>query len=225
MKKAIVVLALSVLVVSSVSHAVLFTDDFESGTLDQWTIEGQQAGRESTAEIINKNGSQMGHLYQDGSSWIFLSKTFDYQSDLNFSIHMETSVYSEAPDPEGNLYASAGIGFSFLDAASNELGHFKYIDTTSTWPLDDTSSVPNRHLIPIDGSLESYSLDVQDILSYITIDMDELAAIKMFFGVYASSDAYNMSANVWMNNVVVTPEPATMLLLGLGGLMLRKGKK
>ena len=104
MKKAILVLTLSVFVITAGSYAAIFSDDFESGTLDKWDIGVGQGGRTSVADVVTRNNSQMGHIYQDGLSKILISKTFDYRDGLNFSFDMETSVYSEAQDFKGFNY-------------------------------------------------------------------------------------------------------------------------
>ena len=64
MKKTIVILALSVLVTSAVSHAVIFSDDFENGTLDKWTIVGLEiVGPAGAAE--NSNTTYKAIAYYD----------------------------------------------------------------------------------------------------------------------------------------------------------------
>ena len=179
-------------------------------------------GRESIAEIVNHNSSQTAHLYQDGFSEIHISKTFNYQNELNFSFDMEVQSYSEASGSDSAWYAGAGVSFNFLDSLSNELGAVTYGSPTSTWPIEQNELLPNRHSVPVSGALSSYSLDVESILSYITIDLNALTHVQMRFFVHTSSNDYNMSGHTWVDNVVVTPEPCTLLLLGMGGLLIRK---
>jgi hypothetical protein len=203
MKKTIITLALTILIVSSASQATIFSDDFESGTLDQWTVGGRQTGRESVADIVFRNDSQMGHVYQDGLTEILISKTFDYRDDLNFSFDLETLIHSEDHDPGSAFYASAGASFTFLDSMSNELGVVRFSSSTSTYPSDVQNPLPNKHVFEIDGALASYSLDIEDILSNITIDQNALAAVRIHFAAYASGNSRNMSAHAWVDNVVV----------------------
>ncbi|MCD6174239.1 MAG: hypothetical protein J7K65_00540, partial [Planctomycetes bacterium] len=216
MKQTIIILALSVLFTSPVSQAAIFQDDFESGTLDQWTIGGRQEGRESIAEVTSYQGSQMGHVYQDGATEINISKTLDYQSDLNFSFDMEILTYTGTSDPDSDWYASAGANFYFLDSNFNELGHVKVGCATAIWPTDLLNAQPNKHVFQNDVGFAHYSLNVEDLLSNITIDQNALAYVAIRFGAYASADINNMNANVWVDNVVVTPR--TLIGLEIEGL-------
>ena len=107
MKKSILLFTLSICVITACSQAAIFSDNFESGTFDQWTIGGRQVGRESIGEIVNRNSSQTAHFYQDGFSEIHISKTFSYQNELKFSFDMEALAYSEAPRSDSAWYAGA----------------------------------------------------------------------------------------------------------------------
>ena len=65
-------------------------------------------------------------------------------------------------------------------------------------------------------------------LSYTATAEDEEMGLKLVMGFwhYWGGDSTSRSANLYVDNVSVTavPEPATMVLLGLGGLMLRRKK-
>jgi hypothetical protein len=219
MEKSILLFTLSICVITACSQAAIFSDNFESGTFDQWTIGGRQVGRESIAEIVNRNSSQTAHLYQDGFSEIHITKTFSYQNELKFSFDMEAQAYSEAPESDSAWYAGAGVTFSFLDNLSNELGAVTYGYGTSTWPIEQNELVPNRHSVPVSGALSSYSLDVESILSYITIDLNALTHVRMRFFVHTSSNDYNMNGHSWVDNVVVASEPTASLLEKIANIL------
>jgi hypothetical protein len=214
---------LSICVISIDSYAAIFSDDFESGSLNQWTIEGRRTGRPSTAEIVIRHNSKMAHLYQNGLTEVFMSKTFNYQGSLHFSFDMEIQIHSDAP-LDSAYYADAGVNFLFLDNQYNRLGRVGYGSTTSSYDLSINNPLPNTEIILVDGAFHTFSLDVTNILSNITIDQNVLACVTMQFGCYTSGDIYSMYAHNWIDNVMVTPEPATLLLWGIGGLILRRKK-
>ncbi|MHC5184578.1 MAG: DUF3466 family protein [Planctomycetota bacterium] len=210
MRKSILLFTLSICVITAGSQAVIFSDGFESGTLDQWTIGGPQLGRESIAEVVDLNSNPRAHLYQDGVGAIYIAKTFSYQNELNFSFDMEAQTYSEAPGSDSTWYAASGVLFDFLDSSSNRLGSVFLGSMTSTWPIEQNEVVSDRHSIPVSGDLSSYSVDVEDILSNIIIDMNELTHVNLEFFSYTSSNDYNMNGHCWTDNVVVTLEPGTV---------------
>ena len=91
MKKTTVLLIMAILTASANGSVVIFSDDFESGNLDQWTIGGRQQGI-NVAEVVSREGSLMGHLYHKGFTEIRLEKTFDYDPNLTFYFDMAQSA-------------------------------------------------------------------------------------------------------------------------------------
>jgi hypothetical protein len=77
--------------------------------------------------------------------------------------------------------------------------------------------------IPNDQGLTSYSFSVQNLLSYIDINEELISLVNLRFIAYGSEDSDLLTANVWIDNVSVIPEPSSFLLLGFGILaFLRK---
>jgi hypothetical protein len=209
-------------VVVSAQAVVIFEDDFEDGTLNKWTIDGRQQGI-NVAEVVTRNSTQMAHLYHKNFSEITMSKSFDYDPALTFDFDMEVAPHSDASSTSLH-YAYGGVQFLFLDSLNGNLGEVLYLCCTSSHPFDTLQGPAHRLLsIPQGSGIVSYNLNIQDLLSNITIDVDSISHVKLEFWAYASTDSYNSYTNTWVDNVVVTPEPATLLLLAAGSLaVLRK---
>lgn len=98
MKKILLFLSTVLLITLSQTsiEAATFTDDFESGNLDNWTIGGRQAEGSQIANVISYNGSLSGHLYKYSFTEITIFKDFQYNAltdnDL-FSFDLSVDVY------------------------------------------------------------------------------------------------------------------------------------
>jgi hypothetical protein len=223
MKKTITVFVLSICLTGICSSAVIFYDDFESISFSKWTSS-------SDLGIIVKDGNayadiQQSSIYGSDFSERFISKTFGYEKEMHFSFDMRTSCHSNIADPASAIFADTGVSFTFFDVQSNVLGCVKYGSCTSSYPVTANNSLPDKHYFQIsDGPWNQYSLDIKDILSYITIDQNALSRVELKFSSYITKGYYGLSAAAWIDNVIVTPEPASLLLLSLGGLVLRKKK-
>jgi hypothetical protein len=210
-------------VVVSAQAVVIFEDDFEDGTLNKWTIDGRQQGV-NVAEVVTKNSTQMAHFYHKNFSEITMSKRFDYDPALTFSFDMEVVPHSDASSTSSH-YTCGNASFVFFDSSNTELGIVLYTCTTSSYPFVIGGAVPYWWGFPIPqgAGVVSYNLNIQNLLSNITIDVGSISYVNLGFAAYASTDSYNSYTNMWVDNVVVTPEPATLLLLAAGSLaVLRK---
>ncbi len=195
---------------TSASGSIIFSDDFESGTLDKWTIGGRQKGV-NIAEVVDRHSSQMAHLHHSkASTEITIEKMFDYDPSLEFSFDMEVSVASNA-GPTSADYAMGGPHFDFYDSSEQALGHVWYMHSTSSYPFDYYNQFSAMHVFEItDGSLNSYTLNIQNVLSSINVDPSSVASVNFYFKVYNSGSGYNMSADVWVDNVTVVCELPTL---------------
>jgi hypothetical protein len=79
--------------------------------------------------------------------------------------------------------------------------------------------------IPNEAGLVSYSTSVQDLLGYITIDEDSISSVQLKFTAYCSGSDSSFTSNVWVDNVVVTPEPTTIALLAIGAVAAFRKKQ
>ena len=213
-----ILLLIMAILATSASGDAIFSDDFESGTLDNWTIGGRQQGGVNIAEVVDRHGSQMAHVHHsETSTEITIEKIFDYDSGLEFSFDMEVIVASDM-GPTSADYARGGVQFGFYDSSEENIGNVAYVLSTSSWLFDYDDSYPTLHYSDIgDGSLNSYTLDIQNVLSNIDVDPSSVASLNFYFYAYSSGSADTMSADVWVDNVTVTPEPATVLLFAAAG--------
>jgi hypothetical protein len=208
------------------AEAKIFEDDFESGNLALWTIDGRQLGI-NIAEVVDRNGSKMAHLYHQGFTEIDLTmeNLVDFDENLFFSFDMEAQVTSPFSATDDHRYASGEASFAFLDSDQNSLGVVSFIKATSSYVFDYLNPRPDIELFRIlnEQGLASYSCSVQNLLSYININEESISFVKLRFIAYGSEYNDLLTSNVWIDNVSVIPEPSSILLFGLGSLaFLRK---
>ena len=186
------------------AHAQIFTDDFETGTLDNWVIGGRQAEGTNIADVVTRHGSLMGHLYKYSFTEINFSRQFDYQPALRFNFDLEVTAWSDPP-PADNYYGSSEVRFSFYDSSEALLGFVRYATATTPYIFYIYQSDPTRHAIEIPADLlQHFSLDVNEILSHIDIDETEIATVSMLFNTYSSTRPYPaVTAELWVDNVSV----------------------
>lgn len=207
----------------SLSFGTVFYEDFEDGDLNGWDFGGRELTVNDRVDIVDHRGSNMAMVFHDGWSETYLKKTVDYNAKLNFSFDLETSLYPEAPF-SNNSFAHAGYVFHFLNENDTEIGRVYYASINSTFRYPSWNTDTNSTNF-MDLSFRRHSLGVQDVLSKIVIDESKIAKVNLYFNAYCSSDSYNMHSIVWVDNIEIVPEPATLLLFGLGGFMMRKSGK
>jgi hypothetical protein len=207
----------------SAQAGVIFEDDFEDGTLDKWTIDGRQQGT-GYAEVITKYDSQMAHLHHEGYTEVTIEKIFDYRPDLAFSFDMEAKV-SSTYGSSSTYYSAAGVMFDFLDTDKNVLARAVIARSSSDYLFTYYNPLPNWEVFGIQDDLfHSYNVKAEDLLSYFDVNRSMIKYLNFHFWAYGSALQSSLIADTYADNVVITPEPATILLLGLGGLFLR-GKR
>ena len=179
-----------------------FADNFENGTLAQWTVIGRQQGTGSAA-VVARNGSQVAQVSHQGFTEIALQRVFDYEATYVFQFDIEVQVTSEPP-PASNYYASGGMLFTFLDASDAVLGYVAYLRATTNSVFDTLRPDPTREAIEIPAGMNHYRLAAADIANLITIDTTKVARIAMSAQSYGSTNPYpSVSATTWFDNVMV----------------------
>ena len=192
---------------------VLVSDDFESGTLNQWTIGGRRLGV-NVAEVVTKHGSLMGHLrHSDDYTEITLERTFVYNPDINFTFDLEVDARSSNSSTDDD-YAHGGVRFAFMNAAEDVIGWVWYISSTSSWPFNEYRPENRNEAFAAnigDGSLSSHNLNAGEALSNLNIDHDAVVSFKFEFLAYNSGSAGTMSSDVWVDNVTISQSILTNL--------------
>jgi hypothetical protein len=182
----------------------IFVDDFEDGTLNNWTIGGRRNGT-NTSEVVSRNGSKKAHLRHQDFTEITLEKTFAFDPSMSLSFEMETAAFSQASSASDFL-ALSGVFFDFLNASGTVIGRVGYLKSTSTLSLDrHCTGLPvgicHFNSITSSGAV-GYSFTINELLNQITVT-ETIDSIKLTFDAYASGWPYNMSADVWVDNVDV----------------------
>ena len=190
-------------------QAAPFTDNFESGTLNNWVIGGRQiSGSTNVANVVPcDSGSLCGHLYHDRFTEINMYRDFEFEPTGVFSFDLKVSVSSQSP-PAPNYYGAAWVSFSFLNSGGTQLGAVNYLAATTNYPFTNwASSTTSVNGIPEDA-MEHYDLKVSDMLGQITIDPSQIAAVRMQMNTYSSTWPYPfVSAELWIDNVTTETEP------------------
>lgn len=211
------------LVTSSISQAALVSDNFESGNLDNWLIEGRQLGTHTANVITCDTGSLCGHLYQSGSfTEININQYLGYDPNETFSFDMKVDVSSTTP-PAPNFYGISGVGFSFLDQNDDVLGSVWYLASTTNYPTTNWVSPTTSVNIISENTWHHFDLDIAILLSQINIDESLIATTQMKFNVYSSTwPSPTVTAELWVDNVNSSPVPvpAALWLLGSGLISL-----
>jgi len=203
---------------------IIFSDDFEDGTLGKWTIDGRQEGN-NIAEVVSQGDNEVAHLYHTGLTEITIEKIFDYSNDLTFSFEMEVQASSPF-GPTDDDYAMSGVYFAFYDASGELIRTIAYVYTTSSVPFEQYNILPDSYYFyPIpEGEMFSYIFNAEDMLLQLGHDPTVADSVRFYFRVYGSGYGDQLVSDVWADNVVIIPEPGTLILMGFGvlGLLRRK---
>lgn len=224
MQRSLIFIALTVLFVGVGANAGAdFSDDFESGTLDNWTIDGRQLGS-NFAGVVERGGSQVAYLYHSSFTEIYMYHDFGYDPEDTYQFDLEVDTSGGG---SGAFYAFSFAGFNFLDATSTNLGGVGYGSATTSYPFDQWAALPTAagHVVP-ENVMSHYELSVADMLSEITIDESQIAGVRMYAYTYASAWG-PYTAQLWLDNVQLNPDatngtgttvpaPGALLLGGIG---------
>jgi hypothetical protein len=209
-------------VVVSAQAVVIFEDDFEDGTLNKWTIDGRQQGT-SLAEVVEIQSNKMAHLQHKGFTEITIEKIFTYSSLLNFEFDFK-SVVSSSYGPHDDDFSAGYFIFRFLNESGSQLGWVMYARSSSDYLFNYYNPFPECEVFEIsDNNIHTYSLNASDLLSNLEIDYSSVKSVRFGFAAGASGTSSSLISDVWVDDVTITPEPATLLLLAVGSLaVLRK---
>lgn len=213
-----------VLFAISMNAEAAFIDDFESGTLANWTVGGRQLAGTNIADVESHNGSLMGHVYKNSFTETVFSRTFSYDPTMSFSFDMQASSFGGF-GATSNYYGLAGSAIQFLDSSANSLGYVYYASATSNYldTLLDSDPTTNYNAVT-PGVMQHLSFSIADVLAQVTLPQNQVSSVVLSFRGYSS---YYGSAGgeVWVDNVsspadaslsLPVPLPGTPPLIAVG---------
>lgn len=202
----LVVSGLSVVGIANRSNAELY-DDFSSGTLNsaKWEVRQDTEGQPLMDEgfVANENGNYVFHTRQntdgDRRTYLFPKHEFKAGESIEYDVNVVSTEGTHASMAllTGSQYARLG---AVVPDLYNDLG-------TSHISL---SFFPDRlNLTRVSPSNELFSQD-------LSLN-DSNGTYELYLGSFTDGRAH-----IDYDNFNITPEPGTMVILGLGALALRR---
>lgn len=221
MKKLLIGLATGLLVlgvVEGANAAVVFLDDFEDGTTTGWLATSTGGGGSDGVEYVNESNRAFVYNRQFGKR--SLSREFTYQPDYLLSFDMQALANTGSTNDGRTTHAASGVTISFESGLNLLLGEVSFCFAT------DGSLLPSN-AFAVSNTSESYKNTFSYWADLAMVDpADDIADIDLeFWAIGRTAQVPRGSAaiaHVRFDNVMVVPEPATLLLLVLGAVMVRR---
>jgi len=216
------------------ANAALLSDDFNDGSYtDTWTVlhDDLTGGGYAAMTIVDQGGGDYA-LYKpdyDGDTWNAYS-TFAAQS--SGTIVLEVTTQSNG--------AWRPLNFGLTDASGNGLwlnaymgdGYIEFgVSTTSDYAYSEGTSLVGGSDLACDQASEqvlrwTINLDTGDYTGEVVGGPSQSGNVAAGLPASISAVCINSKKRVYIDDVVVTPEPATLALLGTGalGLLIRRKK-
>jgi hypothetical protein len=217
MKKLIVIMILLLVMSISTNATVIYQENFEDGSADGITI---HRGIWSISTGINSN---FGFHGNDDQCMFSLNEipSDNITVDVDFSIsdysYGDFEVWLNATFDNDLQYIRTGYQLMVNPKESdNEKADIGRLDNSiSPTILTETANVISAN--------EIHHLRVERLGSTINMILDDQPFLTTEDSTYTGGIiGFRLFKGGMVDNIVVTPEPATLLLLGIGGLMLRK---
>jgi hypothetical protein len=203
--KKLVWLLMVVSLVCVVNAAVISTFDMDS---EGWWASGDVHGMAWSATIGNPPGSF--HAVDDatGAVWYFIApskflgnKSSAYGKTLSYDINISARDSSDWGSPD-ILLAGNGLTLAWYDA----------FPVPGQWTSYTVSLTETGGWVNTTGGQPATQSEMQSVLSNIQ-------------SLWIRGEYLTGNDDAYLDNVVMIPEPAALLLLGLGGLALRRRTK
>ena len=209
---------LVIVAVSAMSSAAIFEDDFDAqgpargtGNFDKpWVIEGTLWGGAGIEADLTYDPTNPWGEYQpepdSAPNWAF----FQTNGGNGSAIHIDTGALLEA---------DTAYALGFYTASRTDSGVLTGIFKAQIWDGDPTAGgVLVDEVIALSPTTAG---EVVENAWTLTSGSSVTGNLFLRFEVSATAGAFEQPL---LDSVVLVPEPATMLLFALGGLVLRKKK-
>jgi hypothetical protein len=211
----LVTLVLFVTAISaSHANAALFYDDFEDGNTVGWSYSNTSGTGDSGVSL---NGGVEGDP-ENNVAWdsqvaagkTALTRDFDFDSNAPIMFDMQARANQGGSGTQGY----SGVTITFLDSLNLQLGQFGW-----HYGTDGTGNLT-------DQNWHSYSATMAQLTTQAGTNLNDPAKMSVSFWSEAQTGYRAQSyASVYFDNVNVTPEPASLSLLTLGGIALLRRKR
>lgn len=174
--------------------------------MEKWDVGGRQREGTNTANCVVRDSSTVGHLFKFSFTEITLApkaQLFAFDDSLQFDFDMEVRVSSSGGAPS-NYYGKAGVVFNLFSEDTTSIGRVSYMAATTNYPFSSNTSTSVAVKVQ-QNTMTSYSITPNDLLSYLSIDVDGVSFIGMTYLCYSSTRPIPyVEAELWIDNVVVS---------------------
>jgi len=198
----------------------IYIDDFEDGDAVGWLVTKEGGGGSHSVKSHNDSKQAFVHNYQSGK--YSLSREFAFEPSCVLAFDMQALAGTGSTNDGRTTYSASGVTVSFESKFNLTLGGVSFCHATSS------SMLPSNGY-EVGNKQQHYEATFSEWAALAKVDPGEdIADLSIEFWTFGRTAQIprgsSAVADVYFDNVQVVPEPATLLLLGLGclGLVRRR---